>query len=94
MPHVYSLLSKAAYSPEAVRMMGKVFNEAWDEIETDYSDRRDAEIELARLALAKAVVLFAGLGNTDPETLKRKALRIVQMPAFPVSSESVYNAQS
>ena len=38
------------------------------------------EVELARLALAKAVVLFAGLGNSDPEQLKGKALRIMKMP--------------
>jgi hypothetical protein len=62
-------------------MMGEVFDSAWTSIEHHYDERPDAELELARLALAKAVVMFAGLGNTDPEVLKRKALRIVQMPS-------------
>jgi hypothetical protein len=71
--------------------MGKAFDEAWDTIEPEYTNRRDAEIELARLALAKAVVLFAGLGNNDPETLKHKALKIVQAPR---SADSEFQAPS
>jgi hypothetical protein len=79
-PHVYSIISNAAFSPDTVRMMGEVFDQAWDSIEADYDGAREAEVELARLALAKAVVLFAGLGNSDPEQLKGKALRIMKMP--------------
>ncbi|MFM9846424.1 MAG: hypothetical protein ACKVP3_04605 [Hyphomicrobiaceae bacterium] len=62
-------------------MMGEVFDRAWASIEPHYDERPDSEMELARLALAKAVVMFAGLGNTDAETLRGKALRIVQMPS-------------
>ena len=81
MPHVYSIISKSAFPPETVKMMGEVFDRAWASIEHHYDERRTTEVELARLALAKAVVMFAGLGNTDPETLERKALLIVQMPS-------------
>jgi hypothetical protein len=79
-PHVYSIISNAAFSPDTVRMMGEVFDQAWDVIEAVYEGQREAEVELARLALAKAVVLFAGLGNSDPGQLKDKALRILKMP--------------
>ena len=81
MPHVYSIIHQSAYSPDTVNMMGKVFDQAWKSIEPEYQGHRDAEIELARLALAKAVVLFAGLGNTDPEVLKGKAVRVMRMPS-------------
>jgi hypothetical protein len=79
--HVYSIISNAAFSPETVQMMGEVFDRAWASLEPQYDEHPDQEMELARLALAKAVVMFAGLGNTDPEVLKRKALRIMQMPS-------------
>ena len=62
-------------------MMGEVFDRAWASIEQQYENRPDTKIELARLALAKAVVMFDGLGNTDPVTLQRKALRLMQMPS-------------
>lgn len=80
MPHVYSIIHQSAFSPETVRMMGEVFDQAWESIRPEYQKHRDAEIELARLALAKAVVLFAGLGNTDREVLKNKAVRVLRMP--------------
>jgi hypothetical protein len=80
-PHVYSIINQAAFSPDAVKIMGQVFDEAWDAIEPDYREQRAVEIELARLALAKAVVLFASLGNTDPEVLRSKAMRILRMPS-------------
>lgn len=81
MPHVYSIITNSAFSPETVKMMGQVFDRAWASIEPHYDQRPDTEMEMARLALAKAIVMFAGLGNTDPETLRRKALRIMQMPS-------------
>ena len=80
MPHVYSIIGNSAFAPDTVKMMGEAFDEAWNSLQPEYAHRRDAEIELARLALAKAVVMFADLGNSDPEVLKRKALRIVQAP--------------
>ena len=81
MPHVYSIILNSAFPPETVKMMGEVFDRAWASIKPQYDERPDTEMEMARLALAKAVVMFAGLGNTDPETLRRKALRLMQMPA-------------
>jgi hypothetical protein len=80
-PHVYSLIGNSVFAPETVKTMGEVFDRAWASIEPQYDERPDPELDLARLALAKAVVMYAGLGHTDPETLKRKALRIMQMPS-------------
>ena len=80
-PHVYSIIHQSAFPPEIVTMMGEAFDHAWESIEPQYEQRPHTETELARLALAKAVVMLAGLGNTDPETLQRKALRLMQMPS-------------
>ena len=91
MPHVYSIIANSAFAPETVKTMGQAFDQAWEALEPDFADRREAEIELARLALAKAVVLFAGLGNSDAATLKRKALQIVKAPP---SEEAVGRARS
>lgn len=81
MPHVYSIVHQSAFSPDMVKMMGEAFDQAWASIEPAYQGQRDAEIELARLALAKAVVLFTGLGTTDPEALKGKAMRVLGLPS-------------
>ena len=77
MPHVYSIIANSAFPPEIVKMMGEVFDHAWASLEPQYEEQPDAEVDLARLALAKAVVMFAGLGDTEPEILKRKALRMM-----------------
>lgn len=91
MPHVYSIITNAAFPPETVKMMGEVFDRAWASIEHEYEERPDTKTELARLALAKAIVMFAGLGNTDPETLERKALRLIQKP---ISADADRSASS
>lgn len=80
MPHVDSIIHQSAFPPETVTMMGEVFDRAWASIQSQYEERPDTETELARLALAKAVVTFVELGTTDPDTLQRRALRLVQMP--------------
>jgi hypothetical protein len=94
MPHVYSIITNSAFAPDTVKMMGEVFDQAWVALEPEYADRRDAEIELARLALAKAIILFAQLGNNDPDTLKRKALRIVTAPSPEGTASQVPSLQN
>ena len=81
MPHVNSIISGAAFAPPTVKLMGQVFDDAWAAIELDYQERRPAEIDLARLALAKAIVTFAALGNDDPQILKSKALSVLRAPS-------------
>ena len=80
MPHVYSIISQSAFTSDTVKMMGKVFDQVWDSIEPDYREHREAEIDLARLALAKSVVLLVCLGNTDPDVLKGRALHVMKVP--------------
>ena len=61
--------------------MGQVFDDAWATIEPEYEEMRPAEIDLARLALAKAIITFAALGNDDPQVLKSKALSVLRAPS-------------
>ena len=62
-------------------MMGEAFDQAWASIEPAYGEHGKAEIEVTRLALAKAIVMFVHLGNTDPDVLKEKALRVLKAPS-------------
>lgn len=80
MPHIYSIISNAAFSPPTVKLMGQVFDDAWATLQSEYAENRPAEIDLARLALAKAIVTFAALGNDDPQILKSKALSLLRAP--------------
>ena len=81
MPHSHNLIFDTAFLPATIKMMGEAFDRAWASIESAYSEQRVAEIESTRLALAKAIVLFTGLGHTDPDVLKEKALRVLKTPS-------------
>jgi len=80
-PHSHNFFFDTAFLPATVRMMGEAFDQAWASIEPAYSEQRVAEIESTRLALAKAIVMFTHLGNTDPDVLKEKALRVLKTPS-------------
>ena len=58
-PHIYSIIHQAAFPPDTVKMMGDAFDQAWESLEPQYRGHPEVEMELARLALAKAVILFA-----------------------------------
>jgi hypothetical protein len=79
-PHVYSIIPQSAFTSDTAKMMGKVFDQVWDAIEPEYREHREAEIDLARLALAKSLMLLVYLGNTDPDVLKGKALHVMKLP--------------
>lgn len=78
MPHAYNFIFDTAFPSTTVKMMGEAFDDAWASIEPAYKEQRAAQIEATRLALAKAIVLFTGLGHTDPDVLKRKALGVLK----------------
>jgi hypothetical protein len=82
-PHIYSIISNSAFPPATVNMMGEIFNRARASIERHYyyDQRADTELELARMAQAKAIIMLARLGTADPAILLRNALRIVHMPS-------------
>jgi hypothetical protein len=77
-PH--DLIIETAFLPATVKLMGEAFTDAWGSIEHEYKALDETEIEAARLALAKAVVLFAGLGNSERVALKAKELHRAGAP--------------
>ncbi len=83
MPDAERLIIETAFLPATVKLMGEAFTDAWGSIEHEYTALDETEIEAARLALAKAVVLFAGLGNSERATLKAKALDVVRRRTSP-----------
>jgi hypothetical protein len=78
------LMLSASYDPDTLKMLGKVFEEAWITIAGNFG--KDAQsIENARLKLAAAMLGLAAEGIRDPEQLKASSLRLVQLD---------YNSQS
>ena len=77
-PDAERLIIETAFLPATVKLMGEAFTDAWCSIEHEYTALDETEIEAVRLALAKAVVLFAGLGNSERGALKSKALGVMQ----------------
>jgi len=67
------LIDGASYGPEALKAMGRAFEEAWAEIAGNFGDH-PVDIEAARLRLAKALLSVASEDSRDAEALKRGAL--------------------
>jgi hypothetical protein len=59
--------------PEALHAMHQAFDEAWRDIEGNFSEN-PIEVEDARTNLAKALLSIAADGPRDPSVLKQKAL--------------------
>jgi hypothetical protein len=70
------LLASASYGPQQLAAIYQAFDEAWEALAADIGSD-PAEIETARLKLANIILSLAGTGNTDPETLKSTALRLL-----------------
>jgi len=69
-----SLIDGAAYGPEALKVIGQAFDEAWQEIAGNFGG--DAQqVEAARLRLAEAVLSIANEDSREVEVLKRAALQ-------------------
>jgi len=68
------LIDGASYGPDALKVIGQAFDEAWQEIAGSFgNDPQD--IEAARLRLAEAVLSVAFEDSRDAEILKRAALQ-------------------
>jgi hypothetical protein len=67
------LIDGASYGPEALKAMGRAFEEAWAEIAGNFGDH-PVDIEAARLRLATALLSVASEDSRDAEALKRGAL--------------------
>ena len=65
------LIEGASYGPEALKAIGRAFDEAWASIAGNFSDD---EIAAARLRLANALLAVARDNSRDVEVMKREAL--------------------
>ena len=81
MPKARNLLRQNTFDPDAVKRMGEIYDHVWTSVEQGYEGRPAAEAELARTALAKAILHFAGMGHTDLNALKSMALRVAESPS-------------
>ena len=70
------IIEGASYGPEALKAIGRAFDEAWASIAGNFSDD---QIEAARLRLANALLAVAKDNSRDVEMMKREALDRMQM---------------
>ena len=68
------LIEGASFGPDTLKAIGKAFDEAWTQIAGNFGND-PAEIEAARLKLAKAVLSVADDNSRDVEALKQAALQ-------------------
>ena len=77
MPKARAIIDAASYGPMTVRIMGKAFDDAWTEIAGNYKSK--IAKKGARLALANVVLNLAAEGERDPQKLKDRAVRTMQV---------------
>ena len=70
------LIEGASYGPEALKAIGRAFDEAWASIAGNF---RDDQIAAARLRLANALLAVARDHSRDVEVMKREALDRMRM---------------
>jgi hypothetical protein len=68
------LIDGASFGPDALKAIGKAFDEAWLEIAVNFGTDT-LQIETARLRLAEAVLSVAHEDSRDAGALKRAALQ-------------------
>ena len=72
------LIDGASFGPEALKVMCRAFDEAWQSIQGNFgNDPQD--IERARLRLARALLSVASEDCRDVEALKRGALEAMAL---------------
>jgi hypothetical protein len=70
----HKLIEGAAFGPEALKVIGQAFDEAWQEIAGNFGSDPH-ELETARMKLATAVLSVAHEDSRDAEVLKRASLQ-------------------
>jgi hypothetical protein len=68
------LIDGASFGPDALKAIGKAFDDAWLEIAVNFGTDPQ-QIETARLKLAEAVLSVANEDSRDAGALKRAALQ-------------------
>ena len=69
------LIDGASFGPDALRVIGRAFDEAWVSIAGNFSTEQVAG---ARLRLANAVLSASNEQSRDVEALKRRALEAMR----------------
>jgi hypothetical protein len=72
------LIQRASYGPDALKVIGQAFDEAWASIEPNFGSD-PVTIEVARLKLAQAILSAARANSHDAEALKRSALEAMAL---------------
>jgi hypothetical protein len=70
-----ALIEDAAFGPEAIKVIGQAFDEAWANTAGNYSDVFREE---ARLRLASAILSIAKDGNLNVATLKKAGIEALR----------------
>ena len=69
-------ISNASYSPEALKVLGQAFDEAWEDIAGNFGGNALA-VQAARLKLANIMLDLGATSSDDPERIKNAALKIM-----------------
>jgi len=72
------LIEGAAYGPEALKVIGQAFDEAWRDIAGNFGDD-SPDVERARNRLARAILSIADDDSRDVSILRRKALEQIAL---------------
>ena len=67
------MVSGASYGPEALKVVGQAFDEAWFQIAGNFGDE-PGDIEIARHRLARALLSIAHEDSRDVGVLRQAAL--------------------
>ena len=68
------LIDEASYGPEALKAIGRAFDEAWVQIAGNFGDD-PIDIEKARIRLARALLSVADDDSRDVRVLTQAALQ-------------------
>ena len=70
------LIDGASYGPEALKVIGQAFDEAWRDIAGNFGDA-PPNVEQARTRLARAILSIADDDSRDVSVLRRAALDLM-----------------
>jgi len=77
MPGVSTLNSNASHPPEALGMLGELFDEVWASVVADFGDYPD-EIETARIRLTTIIRDLANDGELGPLQITGTAAGLIR----------------
>jgi hypothetical protein len=77
MPNSCILKGNASLAPEALKMLGQLFDEVWASVAADFGDDPD-EIETARIQLATIILDLARDGELGPLQITATAAGLIR----------------